>query len=79
MPIQFNNATVELDNVQTIIISDIQPDQSGTDYFVRILNFFDQPVTALNRTPLLTLTLYGGSQSMNDQSGLQVQTPSLEF
>lgn len=78
MPVQINNQTLELDGIQTILISDIQPD-TDTDFFVRILTFFDQPSTALNRTPLLTLRLLGGSQSTNDQSELQIITPSLEF
>ncbi len=78
MPIQINNQTLELDGLQSILVSDIQPD-TDTDFFVRILTFFDQPVTAMNRTPILTIRLLGGSQSTNDQSELQIQTPSLEF
>lgn len=78
MPIQINNQTLELDGLQSILVSDIQPD-TDTDYFVRILTFFDQPTTAMNRTPILTLRLLGGSQVNNDQSELQIVTPSLEF
>ena len=79
MPIQINNQTLELDGLQDILVSDIQPDTDGTDYYVRILTFFDQPVTASNRTPLLTLRLLGGSQSTNEKAELEIQTPSLEF
>lgn len=78
MPIQINNQTLELDGIQSILVSDIQPD-TDTDYFVRILSFFDQPVTNANRTALLTLKLFGGSQSVNDKSELEIVTPSLEF
>jgi hypothetical protein len=78
MPIQINNQTLELDGIQSILVSDIQPD-TDTDYFVRILTFFTDPVAALNRSPILTLKLYGGSQSTNDKSELEIQTPSLEF
>ena len=78
MPIQINNQTLELDGLQSILVSDIQPD-TDTDFFVRILTFFDQPVTAMNRTPILTIRLLGGSQSTNDKSELEIETPSLEF
>jgi hypothetical protein len=78
MPIQINNQILELDGIQSILVSDIQPD-TDTDYFVRILTFFTDPVTALNRSPILTLRLLGGSQSTNDRSELEIQTPSLEF
>lgn len=78
MPIQINNQTLELDGIQSILVSDIQPD-SDTDYYVRILTFFDQLVTDANRVPLLTLKLYGGSQSTNEKAELEIQTPSLEF
>ena len=78
MPLQFNNIVLELDGLQSILVSNIQPD-TDTDYFVRILTFFDQPATVQNRSPVLTLKLYGGSQSSNDATELQIQTPSLEF
>ena len=78
MPIQINNQTLELDGIQSILVSDIEPD-TDTEYFVRILTFFDQPATSQNRSPILTLKLYGGSQSTNDKSELEIQTPSLEF
>jgi hypothetical protein len=78
MPIQINNQTLELDGIQSILVSDIQPD-TNTDYFVRILTFFTDPTTMVNVSPILTLKLYGGSQSTNDKSELEIQTPSLEF
>lgn len=78
MPIQINNQTLELDGLQTILVSDIQPD-TDTDYFVRILTFFDQPPGVLNRVPILTLRLLGGSQINNDKSELEIITPSLQF
>lgn len=78
MPIQINNQTLELDGVQSILVSDIQPD-TDTDYFVRILTLFTDPAATLNRQPVLTIKLYGGSQTNNDKSELEIQTPSLEF
>jgi hypothetical protein len=78
MPVQFNNVTIELDGLQSILVSDIQPD-TDTDYFVRILTFFTDPSTTLNRSPILTLRLLGGSQSTNDKTELEIQTPSLDF
>jgi hypothetical protein len=78
MPIQINNVTIELDGIQSILVSDIQPD-TDTDFYVRILTFFDQPATVMNRAPVLTLKLYGGSQLNHDQAELEIQTPSLEF
>ncbi len=78
MPLIFNNATIELDSIYTVLVSDIQPD-TDTDAYVRILTLFDQPVTQGNRTPVLTLRLYGGSQSNHDQAALEIQTPRLEF
>ena len=77
MPITVLNQTIELDGIQSILVSDIQPD-TDTDYFVRILTFFDQP-TSQNLPPVLIVKLYGGSQSSNDTSELQIVTPSLEF
>jgi len=78
MPLIFNNATIELDGIYTVLVSDIQPD-TDTDAYVRILTIFDQPVTQGNRTPVLTLRLYGGSQSDNDLTAVQIQTPRLVF
>jgi hypothetical protein len=78
MPLIFNNATIELDSIYTVLVSDIQPD-TDTDAYVRVLTLFDQPVTQGNRTPVLMLRLYGGSQSNNDQAALEIQTPRLDF
>jgi hypothetical protein len=78
MSVQFNNMTIELDGIYTVLVSDIQPD-TDTDAYVRILTIFDQPVTEGNRTPVLTLRLFGGSQSDNDQAAVQIQTPRLVF
>lgn len=78
MPVQISSQTLELDGVQSILVSDIQPDPNS-DYYVRILTFFTDPATTLNRTPVLIINLYGGSQQNNDITELQIQTPSLEF
>lgn len=78
MPIQLNNATIELDGIQTVLVSDIQPD-TLTDYYVRILTFYTDPPTVTNRIPVLILKLYGGSQQNHDLTELELTTPSLQF
>lgn len=85
MAIVIVNQTIELDNVQQILVSDIQPDVNGTaadgstDYYVRVLTLYTDPSTVANRKPALILNLYGGSQGNQDKSELEIQTPSLEF
>lgn len=78
MPVQINNQTLELDDVHSILVSDIQPD-TDSDYYVRILTIFTQSGTTLNRTPDLTIRLLGGSQANNDKTELEIETPTLEF
>ncbi len=72
------NQVIELDGIQTVLVSDIQPD-TNSDYFVRILTFFTDPPSVSNRQPVLTLKLYGGSQQNHDQLELELTTPSLQF
>ena len=78
MPVQTINTTLELDDVHSILVSDIQPD-TDSDYYVRILTIFTQSGTTLNRTPDLIIRLLGGSQANNDKTELEIETPSLEF
>ncbi len=78
MPITVLNQTVELDGIQTVLVSDIQPD-TNSDYFVRVLTFFTDPPTVINRQPILVLKLFGGSQQNHDQLELELTTPSLQF
>jgi hypothetical protein len=78
MAINFNNVTLELDGVQTILVSDIQPDPNS-DYYVRLLTFFTDPPDTPNRAPIITIKLFGGSQSGNEKTELEIMTPSLEF
>jgi hypothetical protein len=78
VPITVLNQVIELDGIQTVLVSDIQPD-TNSDYFVRILTFFIDPPSVINRQPILTVKLYGGSQQNHDQLELELTTPSLQF
>ena len=78
MPVTVLNQTVELDNIYTILVSDIQPD-TDSDFYIRVLTLFDTPPEDSNRIPVLILKLFGGSQQNNDSAELQIHTPSLPF
>jgi hypothetical protein len=78
MPVTIVNQTLELDGIQTVLVSDIQPD-TNTDYFVRVLTLYTDPPTVTNRIPVLIVKLFGGSQQNHDQSELELTTPSLQF
>ena len=78
MAITILNQTIELDGIQTVLVSDIQPD-TNSDSFVRILTFFTDPPSVANRIPILILKLFGGSQQNHDQLELELTSPSLQF
>ena len=79
MAIQFNNTRIEIDGVQSIVISPIQPDANSTAY-VRLVQIYTDPSTVANRRPIIELYLVGGDQTVTDQMPLEIQIPGgLEF
>lgn len=67
---------LEIDGVQSIVLSTIQPDLSSSAY-IRLIQIYTDPPSNTNRRPVLTLQLHGGNQNTNDQSGLAVAIPPI--
>lgn len=79
MPFTFDNSKLNVQGVQSVVISDIQPDQNSTQY-LRLIQIYTDPVTVVNRRPVIELALYGGDQTVNDKAELEIQVPGgLEF
>jgi hypothetical protein len=75
----FDRSNLRIDGVQSIEISPIQPDTSSTQY-VRLIQLYTDPPNVDNRRPVIEIAVYGGDQTVNDQSQLEILIPSgLEF
>jgi hypothetical protein len=75
----FDSSKLIVVGVQSIVISPIQPDTNSTAY-LRLVQIYTDPPTTVNRRPVLEIALYGGDQSINDQSELQITIPGgLDF
>ena len=74
----FDEAQLNLQGVKAITVSTIQPDTGSTQY-VRLIQVWSSNPTAQGARPMLVLSLYGGDQTITDQSELEIQTPTLEF
>jgi hypothetical protein len=75
----FDRSNLRIDGVQSIEISPIQPDQAGTQY-VRLIQLYTDPPTTTNRRPVLEIAVYGGDQTVNDKTQLEILIPSgIEF
>jgi len=80
MPLKFNVAEIEIDEVTEIMVSLIQPDSDlSSSAYVRLIQIYTDPKLAANRRPLLTIRLYGGNQQNNDTSALQISVPADTF
>ena len=79
MGFTFDSSRLNLQGVQSIIISTIQADTASTQY-VRLIQLYTDPPDTPNRRPILELALYGGDQTTNDMGALEIQVPGgLEF
>jgi hypothetical protein len=76
--VNIDNVQLSQDGVQGIVVSPIQPDQNSTA-FVRLVQIYTDPSTVQNRRPVITLKLYGGDQSINDMTPLEIATPTFDF
>jgi hypothetical protein len=75
----FDRSNLRIDGVQSIEISPIQPDTSSTQY-VRLIQLYTDPSTVENRRPVLEIAVYGGDQTVNDQTQLEILIPTgIEF
>ena len=75
MSVVINSQVLELDGVTTVLVSDRQPDPDS-DYYVRYVEIYTDPVGTPNRKPTIHLTMKGGSQQANDQSALLITLPN---
>jgi hypothetical protein len=75
MAVSFDNIRQSLQGVQTVLVSDIQPDPNS-DYYVRYVEFYTDPPGVPNRSPIIHVTLYGGSQQAGAKGNLEIQIPS---
>jgi hypothetical protein len=75
MAVSFDNIRQSLQGVQTVLVSDIQPDPNS-DFYVRYVEFYTDPVGVPNRSPIIHITLYGGSQQAGAKGNLEIQIPS---
>lgn len=67
-----------IENVESIVISDIAADEDGLVY-ARLVQVYVDPATDTNRRPVLELTLRGGDQTTGDKSPLEITTPTLSY
>jgi hypothetical protein len=75
MSVSFDNIRQSLQGVQSVLVSDIQPDPNS-DYYVRYVEFYTDPPNVANRSPIIHVTLYGGSQQSGSKGALEFQIPS---
>lgn len=75
MSVSFDNTWQSLQGVQSVLVSDIQPDPNS-DYYVRYVEFYTDPPNVANRKPIIHITLYGGSQQAGAKGNLEIQIPS---
>jgi hypothetical protein len=78
MGLVVNRQEMEIDGLNQIVVSTIQPDKNSSAY-VRIIQFYTDTVDTDNRRPVLTVTLYGGNQQNLDQSPLDIAVPASVF
>jgi hypothetical protein len=79
MPFSFDTAKIRVDDVTSIQISDIAADTEGTSY-KRLIQIYTDPSTAVNRRPVLELSVYGGDQQIGDNTPLEIAIPGgVEF
>lgn len=80
MSFTYDDAQINIQNIQSIVVSTIQPSGvDGDDQYLRMIQFFVDPPTMMTRRPALTVMCYGGSQSSGDMAELQVAVPASEF
>ena len=80
MGISFDNAQINIQGIQSIVVSTIQPSPvSGDNQYLRLIQIYTDPPSLETRRPVLTIACYGGSQTAGDNTELQIQVPANEF
>lgn len=69
---------LSIDDVKSIVISDIVADEAGLVY-VRLVQIYVDPISDTTRRPVLELTLRGGDQTTGDKTALEITTPPLPY
>ncbi len=72
MAVELTKQTLSIDGIHSISISDIEA--GATSGYVRKVDFYTDELTVTNRTPILTVWLYG-----EEEVDLKVATPILSF
>lgn len=73
MALIITNQTVEIDDLVSVIVSDVVANADATG-FVRKFDFFTDALDATNRAPILTILV-----TATDKPSLEVATPTLSF
>jgi len=72
MTLTYLSEILRIDDLTSINVSDIEPDEEG-GRFARRIEFYTDELSVLNRRPVLTVMIYGEEES------LKIQTPTLSF
>lgn len=72
MTLTYLSEILRIDDLTSISISDVEPDEDSGG-FARRLEFYTDALSVLNRRPVLTVMIYGEEES------LRVKTPTLSF
>ncbi len=72
MTLTYISEILRIDDLTSILISDVEPDEDSGG-FARRLEFYTDAASVLNRRPVLTVMIYGEEES------LRVKTPTLTF
>ena len=72
MTLTYLSETLRIDDLTSITVSDIEPDEDSGK-FARRIEFFTDDFAVLNRRPVLTVMIFG------EEEALRVITPTLSF
>jgi hypothetical protein len=77
MAIAIDYQRISVEDVQSVVVSDIEADDEGLVY-ARLIQIYVDPPTDTTRRPIFELMLYGGDQTA-DKTALELTTPTLSY
>lgn len=72
MTLTYLSETLRIDDLTSIDVTDIEPDEE-TGGHARRIEFYTDALSVLNRRPVLTVMIYG------EEEALKIHTPTLAF
>jgi hypothetical protein len=73
MTLTYLSEMLRIDDLTSIDVTDIEPDEESGGHARRI-EFYTDALSVLNRRPVLTVMIYSG-----DEESLKIHTPTLAF